>query len=272
MNGILFLKEIISTERRRGKSRTMVMDPRLSIIDTRLEGTKRIIAVTGGKGGIGKSLTSSLLALTLSRLGYKVGLLDLDLSAPSTHVILGIEGVYPKEEKGIVPPEVHGIEFMSIVYFTGNEPAPLRGTDISNAMLELLAITQWGSLDFLIVDMPPGIGDAAMDVIRWLKRAEFLVMTTASKVTLETVKKVIKMLAELNVPIIGVIENMKMKESSVVKEELDGFNVPLLGAIEFDMKLEDSIGDANALLDGDVAVRLKEIVVSNSGFKLGSEL
>jgi ATP-binding protein involved in chromosome partitioning len=249
------------------------MDPRLSIIDTRLEGIKRIIAVTGGKGGIGKSLTSSLLALTLSRLGYKVGLLDLDLSAPSAHVILGIEeGVYPKEEKGIVPPEVHGIAFMSIVYFTGNEPAPLRGTDISNAMLELLAITQWGFLDFLIVDMPPGIGDAAMDVIRWLKRAEFLVMTTGSRVALETVKKVIKMLAELNVPIIGVIENMKMKESSSVKEELKEFNVPLLGAIEFDMNLEDSIGDANALLDGDVAARLKEIVVSNQGFKVGSEL
>ena len=260
------------TKKRRGKSRKMVMDPRLSIIDTRLAGIKRVIAVTGGKGGIGKSLTSSLLALTLSRLGYKVGLLDLDLSAPSTHVILGIEDVYLEEEKGIVPPEVHGIAFMSIIYFTGNEPTPLRGTDISNAMLELLAITQWGSRDFLIVDMPPGIGDVSMDVIRWLKRAEFLVVTTASKVALETVKKVIKMLDELNKPIIGVIENMKMKESSSVQETLKEFDVPILGEIEFDMKLEDSIGDANALLESDVAARLKEIVVSYPGFKLNSDL
>jgi len=250
----------------------MVMDPRLSIIDTRLAGIKRIIAVTGGKGGIGKSLTSSLLALTLSRLGYKVGLLDLDLSAPSTHVILGIEDVYPEEEKGIVPPEVHGIAFMSIIYFTGNEPTPLRGDDISNAMLELLAITQWGSLDFLIVDMPPGIGDVSMDVIRWLKRAEFLVMTTGSKVALETVKKVIKMLEELNMPIIGVIENMKMRESPVVQETLKEFDVPILGEIEFDMDLEDSIGNANALIESDVAARLKEIVVSNPGFNLNSDL
>lgn len=248
------------------------MDPRLSIIDTRLAGITRIITVTGGKGGIGKSLTSSLLALTLSRLGYKVGLLDLDLSAPSTHVILGIEDVYPKEEKGIVPPEVHGIAFMSIIYFTGNEPTPLRGDDVSNAMLELLAITQWGSLDFLIVDMPPGIGDVSMNVIRWLKRAEFLVMTTASKVALETVKKVIKMLEELNKPIIGVIENMKMRESPVVREELKEFDVPILGEIEFDMDLEDSIGNANALIESDVAVRLKEIVVSNSGFNLDLDL
>lgn len=246
----------------------MVMDPRLSVIDIRLAGIKRLIAVSGGKGGIGKSLISSLLALTLSRLGYTVGLLDLDLSAPSTHVILGIEGVYPKEEMGIVPPEVHGIEFMSIVYFTGDEPTPLRGTDISNALLELLAITQWGSLDFLIVDMPPGIGDASMDVIRWLKKAEFLVVTTGSKVALETVKKVIKMLKELNRPIIGVIENMKLRDSSVVKEELKKFEVPLLGAIEFDMNLEDSIGDANRLLERDAAARLKEIVMRNPRFNL----
>ncbi len=247
----------------------MVMDPRLSIIDTRLAGIKRVIAVSGGKGGIGKSLTSSLLALTLSQLGYKVGLLDLDLSAPSTHVILGVDGVYPKEEKGIIPPEVHGISFMSIVYFTGNEPAPLRGNDITNAMLELLAITQWGTLDFLIVDLPPGIGDASMDVIRWLKRAEFLVMTTASKVALETVKKVIKILEELHKPIIGVIENMKMRESSSVHETLREFDVPILGAITFDMNLEDSIGDVDALLETDMATQFKEIVTGNPKFRLG---
>ena len=244
------------------------MDPRLNIIDKRLARIKRIIAVSGGKGGIGKSLTASVLALTLSRLGHRVGLLDLDLSAPSMHVILGIEGVYPKEEKGIVPPEIYGIEFMSIVYFTGDNPSPLRGIDISNAMLELLAVTRWGPLDFLILDTPPGIGDATMDVIRWLKRAEFLIMTTASKVALETVKKVIKMLTELNVPIIGVIENMKMVKSLLVKEELKGFYVPILGEISFDDKIEDSIGDVDKLLETDFAVKLKEIVLNSSILKL----
>lgn len=244
----------------------MVLDPRLSVIDTRLAGIKRLIAVSGGKGGIGKSVISSVLALTLSRMGYRVGLLDLDLSAPSTHVVLGIADVYPKEERGIVPPEVHGIAYMSIVYFTGDEPTPLRGTDISNALLELLAITQWGSLDFLIIDMPPGIGDISMDVIRWLKKAEFLVVTTASRVALETVKKVIKMLKELNMPLIGVIENMKQHESSVVNEALQEFEVPLLGAIAFDTNLEDSIGDVNRLLESEVAVRINEIVLSNPGF------
>jgi len=197
--------------------------------------------------------------LTLSRLGHRVGLLDLDLSAPSLHVILGIEGLYPKEEKGIIPPEVHGVEFMSIVYFTGDKPSPLRGIDISNAMLELLAVTRWSSLDFLVVDTPPGIGDATMDVIRWMKRAEFLVMTTSSKVALETVKKVIKMLTELNVPIIGVIENMKMGDSEVVKEALK--EVPILGEIDFDDKIEDLIGDVNKLLESDFAASVKEIAL-----------
>jgi len=239
------------------------MDPRSNIIDKRLAGIKRIIAVSGGKGGIGKSLTASVLALTLSRLGHRVGLLDLDLSAPSMHVILGIEGVYPKEEKGIVPPEIYGIEFMSIVYFTGDNPSPLRGIDISNAMLELLAVTKWSSLDFLIVDTPPGIGDATMDIIRWMKRAEFLVMATSSKVVLETVKKVIKMLTELNVPIIGVIENMKMGKSSLVKEELKEFDVPFLGEMGFDDKIEDAIGEVDKLLESDFAACIKGIVFSS---------
>jgi len=238
------------------------MDPRLNIIDKRLAGIKRIIAVSGGKGGIGKSLTASVLALTLSRLGFRVGLLDLDLSAPSTHVILGTEGLYPEEEKGLVPPVIHSIEFMSIVYFTGDNPVPLRGIDVSNAMLELIAVTRWGSLDFLIVDMPPGIGDATMDVIRWMKRAEFLVMATASKVALETVKKLIKMLRVLNVPIIGVIENMKRGDSRLVTEGLKEFDVPFLAVIPFDEKIEDSIGDVNNLLKSDFAAKMKEIVTT----------
>ena len=238
------------------------MDPRLNIIDKRLAGIKSIIAVSGGKGGIGKSLTASVLALTLSRLGFRVGLLDLDLSAPSTHVILGTEGLYPEEEKGLVPPVIHGIEFMSIVYFTGDNPVPLRGIDVSNAMLELIAVTRWGSLDFLIVDMPPGIGDATMDVIRWMKRAEFLVMATASKVALETVKKLIKMLRVLNVPIIGVIENMKRGDSRLVTEGLKEFDVPFLAVIPFDEKIEDSIGDVNNLLKSDFAAKMKEIVTT----------
>jgi len=194
------------------------MDPRLEIIGKRLKNIKRLIAISGGKGGIGKSLIASTLALILSKLGYKVGLLDLDFCGPSTHIVLGTRGIYPKEEKGIIPPEIYGIKFMSIIYYASDNPLPLRGIDVSNAIIELLAVTRWGRLDFLLVDMPPGIGDATLDTIRLMKRAEFLIVTTQSKVTLETVKKVLKILKELRVPIIGIIENMRITKSPFKKK------------------------------------------------------
>jgi len=248
------------------------LDPRLEIIDKRLENIKTLIPVSGGKGGIGKSLIASTLALTLSELGYKVGLLDLDFSGPSTHIILGIGGVYPKEEKGIIPPEIYGIKFLSIIYYAGDNPSPLRGIDISNAMIELLAITQWGSLDFLIIDMPPGIGDTTLDTIRLMKRARFLIVTTQSKVVLETVKKTLAILKELVVPVIGVVENMKMTTSSLVREEIKPFKVPFIGEISFDKHLEDSLGDVSKLLKTDFAQDEKKIILGTSVIRLKKEL
>jgi len=244
------------------------MDPRLDIIDKRLKNVNRLVAISGGKGGTGKSLIASTLALTLSELGYKAGLLDLDFCGPSTHIILGIRGIYPKEEKGIIPPEIYGIKFLSIIYYAGDNPSPLRGIDISNATIELLAITQWGSLDFLIIDMPPGIGDATLDTIRLIKRAGFLIIATQSKVVVETVKKVLTILKELKVPIIGVAENMKTTRSPLVKEQIKTFNVPFLGEIDFDKHLEDSIGDASKLLKTNFAQDVKKIVLATPEFKL----
>ncbi|HDI52167.1 MAG TPA: ATP-binding protein [Bacteroidetes bacterium] len=229
------------------------MDPRVEIIDERLKNIDRVIAVSGGKGGIGKSVIASTVALSLAERGHKVGLLDLDFTSPSTHVILGIDDIFPEEEKGIVPPEIYGIKFMSIVYYTGDGPSPLRGLDISNAMIELLAITRWGNLDFLIVDSPPGIGDATLDTVRLMKKTEFLVVTTPSRVALATVKKVLTMLKELKSPIIGIVENMKITRSSLVREELEMFNVPFLAEIDFDRKLENTLGDVNRLLQTNFA-------------------
>ena len=244
------------------------MDPRLNIIDKRLINIKKLIAVAGGKGGIGKSLVSSTLAVILARLGCKVGLLDLDFCGPSTHVILGIKGIYPKEEKGIIPPEIYGLKFMSIIYYTGDNPSPLRGNDVLNAMIELLAISRWGELDFLIIDMPPGIGDAILDTIRLMKKTEFIILTTPSKVALVTVKKVLTMLNELEVPIIGVMENMKITRSPFVREQIKPFKVPFLGEIAFDKNLEAAIGNINQLLQTDFAENLKKIVLAIPALKL----
>jgi ATP-binding protein involved in chromosome partitioning len=222
-------------------------DPRLEIIGRRLEKVGEIIAVSSGKGGVGKSVVASALALSLRDMGHSVGLLDLDFTSPSTHVILGIEGLYPEEEYGIVPPLAHGMRYMSITYYSLDRPAPLRGADVSDAIIELLAITRWGELDYLVIDMPPGIGDATLDTIRLVDGIRFLVVTTPSKVAYETVRKQITLLRELEVPILGVVENMVMKETIYIQEQVDADGARYLGVVEYDAELEDSLGDVEAL-------------------------
>jgi ATP-binding protein involved in chromosome partitioning len=238
----------------------MKMEPRTSVIEKRLKNIKRIIAVASGKGGVGKSLVASSLALHLAHHGYKVGLLDLDLYGPSSHIILGVKDEFPREEKGIIPPTVHGISFMSIVYFTEEKPSPFRGVDISNIILELLAITQWGSLDFLIIDMPPGIGDETLDVIRYMKKSEFLVVTTPSKVAMGAVSKLLKILIELKKPVLGVIENMTMTDSLFIKDEARKLKVRYLGKIHFDETLEEAIGNTDRLVETQAMKNLSVIL------------
>jgi ATP-binding protein involved in chromosome partitioning len=241
------------------------MEPRTSVIEKRLRNINRIIAVASGKGGVGKSMVASSLALYLQQKGHRVGLLDLDLYGPSSHIILGVKNQFPTEEKGIIPPVVHGISFLSIVYFTEEKPSPFRGVDISNIILELLAITQWGNLDFLIIDMPPGIGDETLDVIRYMKNSEFLVVTTPSKVAMGAVQKLLTILIELKKPVLGVIENMTMTDSLYIEQEVKRLPVRYLGKIHFDEALEESIGNPDRLLKTQV---IKDLGLTLKNIKL----
>ncbi|HUK85786.1 MAG TPA: ATP-binding protein [Candidatus Acidoferrum sp.] len=236
-----------------------MVDPRTSVIKERLARITRIIAVSSGKGGVGKSMVATTLALTLAHNGCKVGLFDLDFTSPSTHVILGAQKVQPKEEKGIIPPTIHGLEYMSLVYFVGDNPAPLRGEDVSNALIELLAITQWGPLDFLVIDMPPGIGDAILDLVRLIERIEFLIVTTPSLLAFETVKKQANLLRELKMPIVGIIENMKMDVAVGIAEETGKLGIKYLGEIPYDPQVEGAIGNEKELLNTAIAKKLKQV-------------
>lgn len=238
-------------------------DPRTAIIEERLRKIQNVIAVSSGKGGVGKSLVASVLALTLARKGYKVGLFDLDFTSPSSHIILGTGDLQPKEERGVIPPKVHGIKYMSVVFYAGDRASPLRGSDVSNALIELLAVTLWNTLDFLILDMPPGISDATLDLLRLIKNVKFLVVTTPSQLAFETVKKLISLLSELNVPVVGVIENMKMKESPFIKEKIEEKGIEFWGDVPFDPKLEENIGDVRRLLETEFSRSLEEIVKKN---------
>ncbi|MBO3800021.1 MAG: P-loop NTPase [Candidatus Brockarchaeota archaeon] len=236
-----------------------MVDPRLSIIQERIRDVNRVVAVSSGKGGVGKSLLASTLALLLARGKWSIGLFDLDFTSPSTHLILGIRGILPTEDKGIVPPLVHGLKYMSVIYYSQDKMVPLRGTDFSNALIELLSVTKWGKLDFLIVDMPPGIGDATLDLIRFVKKAEFLIVTTSSPLAFETVKKLMTMLKELGVPILGVVENMKTGRSNIQQEALK-LGVRFLGEIPYDPRVENSLGNAYELLKTVFASRVGDIV------------
>ena len=237
------------------------MDPRTSVIQERLNKVKRIIPVASSKGGVGKSLISTCMALMLARNGKKTGLLDLDLHSPSDHVILGAKNQgLPEEKNGILPYEIKDIKFMSIVYFTDDKPGAFRGVDITNIITELLAITQWGDLDYLIIDMPPGLGEETLDVVNLVKRGEFLVVTTYSKIALRSVEKLLEILKTVKIPILGVVENMKITNSSIIEKTMRDKKISYLGGIRFDMNVENAIGKPENLLHTRFMTDLEKII------------
>ncbi len=245
------------------------MDPRIELIGERLEKVENLIPVASGKGGVGKSLIASTTALITSERGHDVGLLDMDIHGPSAHVILGAKGLdFPEEEKGVLPPTVSGIKFMSTVYYSGDKPSPLRGEDISHAIREFLSITRWGSLDYLFVDMPPGVGNEVLDTIQLIRNPEFLLVTTPSKVALSTVKKLVRMLSELNISMRGVVENMKTESSPDIAGEVEEMGVPHLGEIRFDHDLEHAIGSPDEILRTKFAEDLKNIFLKENTLSL----
>ncbi len=237
------------------------VDPRLSVVAHRLAPIRRILAVTGGKGGVGKSSVASVLALVLRREGLRTALLDLDLTAPSDHVILGAEDCVPTEEHGVEPPRVDGIELMSVAWFLKEHAAPLRGDDVTHALLEILAVTRWQPADVLVVDMPPGLGDVALDAVRWLRRAEYLIVAGSSRVVLATVRRTLRLLVGLSVHVAGVVENMSRDESDAVQTVAREFDVPYLGRLPWDDELEPATGDRARLARTAFAEALRPVAL-----------
>lgn len=217
-----------------------------------LKGVKNIIAVVSGKGGVGKSTVSANLALALSEGGAKVGLMDADIYGPSQHIMFGIRGERPmmKDNGGkglIVPIEKYGIKVMSIGLLIDEKQAVIwRGPMVSSAIRQFVSEVDWGELDYLVIDMPPGTGDIHLTIVQTVPVTGVIVVTTPQLVALADAKKGIAMFsqAQLKVPIIGLVENM----SYFTPEELpdnkyyifgkdggkhlaDEFDIPLLGQI-----------------------------------------
>lgn len=177
-----------------------------------LAGVKNVIAVASGKGGVGKSTTAVNLALALAREGARVGILDADIYGPSQGIMLGVpSGTQPKvrDEKYFIPIQAHGIAVMSMAFLTTDStPMVWRGPMASGALLQMITQTDWGDLDYLVVDMPPGTGDIQLTLAQKVPVAGAVIVTTPQDIALLDARKGIEMFRKVNIPILGVIENM----------------------------------------------------------------
>lgn len=175
---------------------------------------KHIVAVASGKGGVGKSTTSVNLALALAKDGARVGLLDADIYGPSQGIMLGVaDGTRPEtiDNKWFVPVEAHGIKTMSMAYLvTEDTPMVWRGPMVAGALQQIMTQTQWGELDYLIIDMPPGTGDIQLTLSQKFPVSGAVIVTTPQDIALADAKKGVEMFRKVNIPVLGMIENMSM--------------------------------------------------------------
>jgi len=176
----------------------------------RIPGVKRIIAVASGKGGVGKSTCSVNLACALAQLGARVGLLDCDIYGPSIPLMMGVhERPTVSESERLVPPINHGVKVMSIGLLLDNDqPVIWRGPMIAKTIQQFLFSVEWGETDFLLVDLPPGTGDAQLSLCQTVPLDGGVIVTTPQEASLGVVRKGIGMFQKVNVPILGIVENM----------------------------------------------------------------
>ena len=173
-------------------------------------GVKNVIAVASGKGGVGKSTVSVNLAVALARAGASVGLLDADITGPNIPMMLGVEGQpVSSPNNKIVPLERHGVKVISIQFFVPEgQPIVWRGPLIGGAIQQFLRDVEWGELDYLVVDLPPGTSDAQLTLAQAVPISGTVLVTTPQDVALSDVTKALAMLRRMNVPVIGIVENM----------------------------------------------------------------
>ena len=174
-----------------------------------LKGVKNIIAVASGKGGVGKSTIAVNLAVALAESGAKVGILDADVYGPNIPLMMGIESPPQVKDERIIPPEAYKVKVASLGFFYNEEtPVIWRGPLVAGAVRQLLTQVDWGELDYLVCDMPPGTGDASLTLAQTVPLGGVIIVTTPQEAALNIAAKALAMFKRLNVPILGVVENM----------------------------------------------------------------
>ncbi len=235
----------IGVERLDLKVTARVMEGRAISMDELIPDVKNIIAIASGKGGVGKTTIAVNLAISLARSGAKVGLLDADVYGPTVPLMLGAEEAPQVVNNKIQPPLVEGIKVISMGFFyeQSQQAGIYRGPIVSGIVKQFLTDVEWGSLDYLIIDLPPGTGDAPLTMAQTIPVTGILVVTTPQDVAMNVAAKALGMFSKLNVPIVGVIENMSYLKCPHCNEQVnifgrgggqkisEKFDIPFLGEV-----------------------------------------
>ncbi len=209
-----------------------------------IPGIQNIVAIGSGKGGVGKTTVSVNVAIALSRLGNRVGLLDADVYGPNVPLMMGVSEAPLTDGQQIRPIIKEGLRVMSMGFLNpGDKPLVWRGPMLHNVMQQFLRQVNWGELDYLIIDLPPGTGDVQLSLMQSTKLTGAVVVTTPSDVSLEDARKAVNMFHQVKVPVLGMVENMSYLIAPQSKERIDVFghgagkktaevmNIPFLGEL-----------------------------------------
>ena len=236
-----------------------------------IAGVKNIIAVASGKGGVGKSTTTTNLAIALSKMGARVGVLDADIYGPSQPTMLGVADLKPEQRDGKFIPVVSegGIQTMSIGFMIDTDQAVVwRGPMVSQALQQLLFQSQWDNVDYLFIDLPPGTGDIQLTLSQKIPVTASVIVTTPQDIALLDARKAVDMFAKVNIPILGIVENMAMHVCSNCghaeaifgsdggKALADKLNVPLLAQLPLSLPIRVAMdaGQGAALHSKETAI------------------
>jgi ATP-binding protein involved in chromosome partitioning len=238
-----------------------------------LPGVNAIIAVGSGKGGVGKTTLSVNLAIALSKMGHKVGLLDGDVYGPNVPLMLGADEQPKVMGEKIAPINSHGLKVISVGFLNpGDKPLIWRGPMLHSIIRQFLGSVEWGVLDYLVIDLPPGTGDVALSLIQTVPLTGAIVVSTPSDVALQDARKAIEMFRQMKVDIVGMVENMSYFVCPHCKHEVDifsrggaektakQFDVAYLGSVELDPEIRKS-GDSGvpAVLQGENSPHAKSL-------------
>ncbi|RTE66289.1 iron-sulfur cluster carrier protein ApbC [Amphritea opalescens] len=245
-----------------------------------MQNIKNIVAVASGKGGVGKSTTTVNLALAMAAEGYRVGVLDADIYGPSMGTMLGVApGTQPEPvgENGMKPLMAHGLEVMSIAFLIDEtQPMVWRGPMASGALQQLLTQTQWGDLDYLFVDMPPGTGDIQLTLSQKVPVSGAVIVTTPQDIALLDARKGIEMFRKVEIPVLGIVENMSVHICSQCghAEAIFGsgggenlaqtYGAPLLGQLPLKMSIREAVDGGQPTLVSDPSGAESEIYRSTA--------